>query len=104
MNRRKLNMTVIVSIVGIGFVALAESPAPKKQTKCPVMDGKINKAEYADVNGKRIYVCCAGCIAKIKADPEKYIKQLEAEGITLDKTPKKEDHTGHNHDHSGHKH
>ena len=104
MNRRKLTMTLIAGIAGIGLVALAESPIPKKQTKCPVMGGKINKAEYADVNGKRIYVCCAGCIAKIKADPEKYIKQLEAEGITLDKTPKKEDHTGHNHDHSGHKH
>jgi len=89
MNRRKLTMTVIASIVGIGLVTLAESPTPKKQTKCPVMGGKINKAEYADVNGKRIYVCCAGCIAKIKADPEKYIKQLEAEGITLDKAAAK---------------
>lgn len=106
MNRRKLTTIVIAAIVGIGLVARAEHPkaseTPKKQTTCPVMGGKINKAEYADVNGKRIYVCCAGCIAKIKADPEKYIKQLEAEGITLDKTPKKEDHTGH--DHSGHKH
>lgn len=105
MNRRKLMTLLITTTLGFGFIAQAEQQeAPKKQTTCPVMGGKINKAEYADVNGKRIYVCCAGCIAKIKADPEKYIKQLEAEGITLDKTPKKEDHTGHNHDHSGHKH
>ena len=66
------------------------------------MDGKINKSLYADVNGKRIYVCCKGCISKIKADPEKYIQQLEAEGIVLDKTPGKSAHAGHNH--SGHNH
>lgn len=78
-----------------------ENAEVKKQTTCPVMGGKIDKAQYADVKGKRIYVCCAGCIAKIKADPEKYIKQMEAEGITLDKAEKKkmksEDHSGHQH-------
>ena len=82
----------------------------KQQTTCPVMGGKINKAQYADVNGYRIYVCCPGCIEKIKAEPEKYIKKLKAEGVVLDKTPakkesqKKHDHSGHKHDHSGHKH
>ena len=101
MKRRKLTTLLIAAIVGIGLFAQAEHPkaseTPKKQTTCPVMGGKINKAEYADVNGKRIYVCCAGCISKIKADPDKYIKQLEAEGIVLDKTPKKEAHSGHKH-------
>jgi len=56
----------------------------KLQTTCPVMGGKINKKQYADVEGKRIYVCCPGCIAKIKADPETYIKKLEDDGVTLD--------------------
>lgn len=60
----------------------------KKQTTCPVMGGKINKAQYADVQGKRIYVCCPGCIAKIKAAPDKYIKILESKGVVLDKAPK----------------
>lgn len=97
MKRRKLTTLLMAAVVGIGLsTAQAEPPtAPKKtvkkQTTCPVMGGKINKAEYADVNGKRIYVCCAGCIAKIKADPAKYIQQLEAEGITLDKTPATKD-------------
>lgn len=57
------------------------------QTTCPVLDGKINKSLYADVDGKRIYVCCAGCIDKIKADPAKYIEKLEAEGVALDSAP-----------------
>ncbi|MBT3192549.1 MAG: hypothetical protein HN341_08335 [Verrucomicrobia bacterium] len=60
----------------------------KVQTTCPVMGGKINKAQYADVKGKRIYVCCPGCIGKITSDPDTYIKKLEKEGVTLDETPK----------------
>lgn len=57
----------------------------KAQTKCPVMGGEVDKSQFVDFEGKRIYVCCGGCIAKIKKDPAKYVKQLEAEGITLDK-------------------
>ncbi len=53
------------------------------QTKCPVMGGTINKAMYVDAVGKRVYVCCAGCINKLKADPAKYISKLEDEGVTL---------------------
>jgi len=57
-----------------------------------------------DVNGKRIYTCCPGCIGKIKADPDKYIKKLEAEGVVLEKAPKakeqkKEKHSEHPHSH-----
>jgi hypothetical protein len=105
MNRRTLAKTVIAIAVTFGLGAMAEKQdIPKKQTTCPVMGGKINRAQYADVKGKRIYVCCPGCIGKIKADPDKYIKQMEDEGIVLDMTPKKDDHSGHKHDDSGHTH
>ncbi len=57
----------------------------KAQETCPVMGGKINKADYVDHDGKRIYVCCKGCIAPIKKDPAKYIKALEADGVTLER-------------------
>jgi len=62
-------------------------PEVKLQTTCPVMGGEINKGLFVDHNGKRIYVCCGGCIETIKKDPEKYIKQIEDKGITLDATP-----------------
>jgi YHS domain-containing protein len=62
---------------------------PVYQTTCPVMGGKINKKYYFDYGGKRIYFCCPSCVGTVKADPEKYIKQLEDQGITLYKTPKK---------------
>ncbi len=62
----------------------------KAQTNCPIMKGnKINKKLYVDAKGKRIYVCCKGCIAKVTKNPEKYIKQLEAQGVTVDATPSK---------------
>ena len=105
MNRRNLAKTGIAIAMSFGLGAMAEKQdVSKKQTTCPVMGGKINRAQYADVKGKRIYVCCPGCIGKIKADPDKYIKQMEDEGIVLDETPKKDAHADHKHDHSGHTH
>ncbi len=57
---------------------------PMLQTKCPVMGGEINKDFFVDVKGKRIYVCCPGCIESIKKDPDKYIKEMESKGIELE--------------------
>ena len=77
------------------------TPVTLPQTTCPVMGGKINKKQYTDHNGKRIYVCCPGCIAVIDKDPTKYIKKLEDAGVTLDVAPPK----GHAKDaHTGRKH
>ncbi len=55
-----------------------------RQTVCPVMGGEINKDLYVDHDGKRIYVCCQGCIEQVRKDPEKYIQKLEADGVTLE--------------------
>jgi YHS domain-containing protein len=52
----------------------------KPQTTCPVQGGPIDKKLYVDYKGKRIYVCCPGCIDSVKANPEKYIKKLEKMG------------------------
>ena len=60
----------------------------KAQTTCPVMKGNpIDKTLYVDAEGKRIYVCCAGCIDAVKKNPSKYIKKLEAQGVVLEATP-----------------
>ena len=55
------------------------------QTACPVMGGTINQALYVEHAGKRIYVCCPPCLAKVKQDPAKYIQVLEAQGVALEK-------------------
>lgn len=68
--------------------ALPETvPAGKVQTICPVMGGAVNPKLYADVDGKRIYVCCGGCIDAIRKDPAKYISILEADGVAIEKAP-----------------
>ena len=57
----------------------------KPQTHCPVMGNPINKEVYIDHEGMRVYFCCAGCDSTFKEDPEKYLKQMEAEGIEPEK-------------------
>jgi hypothetical protein len=61
----------------------AEAPKAemlKEQTTCPVMGGPIDKSLYVDVNGKRVYVCCQGCMDAVKADPDKYLARIGARG------------------------
>ncbi len=67
------------------MTAMTNAVTVKAQTLCPVMGGPVDKSKFVDCGGKRIYVCCGACIAKIKKDPAKYVKQLEDQGITLDK-------------------
>lgn len=71
--------------------AAAAPAATKEQTTCPVMKGSaINKTLYVDYQGKRIYVCCKSCLAVVGKDPAKYVKQLEAAGVTLAAVPSTE--------------
>lgn len=65
----------------------SEKSSVKEQTLCPVMGNKIDKNLFVDVKGKRIYVCCKGCDAQIKADPDKYIKAIEAKGEVVADAP-----------------
>lgn len=63
----------------------APAAAAKAQTTCPVMKGNpINPKLFVDQDGKRIYVCCSGCITPVKKNFAKYAKQLEAEGVVLE--------------------
>ena len=80
----------VCRLVKQAFGANRQAPTltPGPQTTCPVLGGKINRQLYVDYEGKRIYVCCAGCIAKIRRDPAQYIAQLEAAGVILDQVPK----------------
>ena len=51
-----------------------------EQTTCPIMGGAINKDLYVDKDGKRIYMCCAGCTYEITNNFEEMIKKLEENG------------------------
>ena len=66
------------------------------------MGGGIDKKLFVDKDGKRIYVCCAGCLAPIKKDFAKFEKKLHDKGQMPHKAGKGKIHKGN--DHSGCKH
>jgi hypothetical protein len=75
--------------LGVLSVSAADTPpaAAKPQVTCPVMGGPVNKDKFVDAEGYRIYVCCDVCVAKVKADPKKYIAKIRANGEEPAKAP-----------------
>lgn len=64
--------------------AKTEAKEMKSQTRCPVMGGKIDSTEYTDIQGQRVYHCCAGCSEKLVADPDKYFQKAAAQGVVFE--------------------
>jgi YHS domain-containing protein len=87
---RKMKL-VVVLLVTLGLLTFGwNMPGivqAASQTQCPVSGGKADETIYADYQGKRIYFCCSGCRDEFNKDPEKYLKKMEAEGVTPAKTP-----------------
>jgi YHS domain-containing protein len=57
--------------------------ASEEKVTCPVSGEEIKKSDAAgsmEYKGQTYYFCCAGCEAKFKEDPEKYIKNPGANG------------------------
>lgn len=91
-----LTKTAILSLITAGALLAGTESAPvdtetskqatledtknNPQTTCPVMGGTINKKLFVEQDGKRIYVCCAGCIDPLKKDFNKYAAKLESQG------------------------
>ncbi len=49
--------------------------------------GKVNRSIHADYKGSRVYFCCPSCVETFKADPEKYIRKMEKQGVKPEKAP-----------------
>jgi YHS domain-containing protein len=88
-----VSATIVFALSAQGDIGKAATPNAgvekakqlKPQTTCPVMGGAIDKNLYFDYKGKRIYVCCEGCLAKLRKNPEKYLKKLEKMGQAAEK-------------------
>jgi hypothetical protein len=49
------------------------------QGDCPVMEHKLPKQpKWTIANGRLLFVCCPPCIEDIAADPDKFIKKVDA--------------------------
>ena len=88
----------LLLLLGCALLALAlpdasraaEPRSPNVQKLCPVMNEPINTNLFFDFEGKRIYVSCTHSLEVVKANPKKFVRQLESEGITLEAVPKEE--------------
>ena len=63
---------------------LSDADAIAAQKVCLVMNkdlGSMGNPQKVNVDGKSIYICCAGCAKKLLADPEKYFALLADRGI-----------------------
>ena len=59
--------------------AAPAATAEIRQKTCPVMGGTIDPKVFTDHEGRRIYFCCAACVAKFKTEPAKYIAKVDEE-------------------------
>lgn len=69
---------------GVFKATLADAQAIAAQGVCPVMDeplGSMGAPLKVDVNGKAIYICCAGCAKKLHAQPETFLAKLRDMGV-----------------------
>jgi YHS domain-containing protein len=41
---------------------------------CPVTGTPVDKSVKAEINGKTVYFCCAGCVDTVKKNPAAYLK------------------------------
>jgi YHS domain-containing protein len=77
------------------------------------MGDTIDPTVFTDLpTGQRIYFCCPACNAKLRANPEKYAKNLEKQGVHVDVKKLKQElekqgsgkHDDHADAHAGHGH
>ncbi len=96
MNKIKLGIIPLFALCVLAYAFLlpggivrSADAAVKPQTICPIMGGAINKKLFVDVKGKRIYVCCPGCIGEIKANPDAALAKIAENGETAEDAPVK---------------
>ena len=80
-----MKMSSVVLTLAAMALCAGSAYAATPQESCPITGKKVDRGIYADYEGKRVYFCCAACPESFKKDPARYVKEMEAKGITLDK-------------------
>ena len=71
-------------------VKVVKSDVKAINTTCPVSNEDIDDPVKVEYKGKTYALCCKTCLKKFQKDPEKYMKKMEEQGITLEKCPEPE--------------
>ncbi len=69
----------------------AESKISIRQTADALSGKPIDRNIYVDHKGKRMYFCCANSRMDFLADPDKYLKVFQRQGVTLEDAPSEGD-------------
>lgn len=59
--------------------APAGTSATVNQTLCPVTGEAIDKNQFVDYQGRRVYFCCPMCVDTFRGDPAKYLAILDGQ-------------------------
>jgi YHS domain-containing protein len=89
--RMLYGMAAALALAGLLCSAARAADEEKKEGKaqatCPVTGKAIDKAFFAEQDGKRVYFCCGDCPAMFAKDPAKYLKKLTDAGVTPEPAP-----------------
>jgi Cu(I)/Ag(I) efflux system membrane fusion protein len=69
-------------IVALSTLSAEDRLLAEQQRICPVTEmplGSMGAPPKIELNGRSIFLCCAGCEAMLRADPEKYLANLSKE-------------------------
>ena len=65
---------------GIALLAASDQVAALKQKTCPVTGdllGSVGKPYKVQIGERTVFVCCEGCIEELKAEPQKFLADLQ---------------------------
>lgn len=74
-------MTAEAAFAALAAAGDAAEPISKA---CPVMGNLVDRTEYYTEGGRRVYVCCRGCIGRVKKRFAEITQKLEQQARTGD--------------------
>jgi len=82
----KIAALAIATALALGTLSMAPAQAQccGEASKPSIQKKEIDATLYIDIKGKRVFTCCKECLEKIKADPEKFIKDIEESGVKFE--------------------
>ena len=67
---------------GLALLTQAERTQAEEQRICPVSNeplGSMGKPPKVTIDGRDVYLCCAGCEQELRENPDKYLAKLKTE-------------------------